>query len=88
MSPEPKTAHSDEESKSSGSKRSRSSDVDPGKVREEALKAGVFGETPGPDREEYALTTGPDSPSAAEGLLAAAEADLEARRASMTEGEG
>ena len=55
----------------------------------EARERGFIGERPGgPAHEEYALPSGPDSPSAGESLLASAEANVEAMRTSLTEGEG
>jgi hypothetical protein len=57
--------------------------------REQAAEQGYFGSRPdGPDHEDYALTSGPDSPSAAEAIVASKKAEVEALEESMTEGKG
>jgi hypothetical protein len=45
----------------------------------EAEEQGFFGETPDYDRDAYALTTGPDSPSSLEATLEAKQAELTAQ---------
>jgi hypothetical protein len=83
MSPEPRRARPDEPAQaqtphtdpttSEPEPQTTEGGEDPGKRWEEALEKGYFGEVPGPDRDQYTLKTGPDSPSAAEELVAAAE---------------
>lgn len=46
---------------------------------EEVEAKGFFGEADPRDRNEYALTTGPESPSALEATLDAKKAELEAQ---------
>ena len=45
----------------------------------EAEEQGFFGEAPDYDRDAYALTTGPDSPSSLEAALEAKQAELTAQ---------
>jgi len=55
-------------------------------LREEAQERGFFGERPaGPGPDEYALTSGPDSPSALESIVASKRADIEALEATGEE---
>lgn len=46
---------------------------------EEAQAKGFFGEADPRDRDEYALTSGPESPSALEASLAAKQSEIEAQ---------